>query len=519
LTGRYNEKVQQRQYTQQPVGGAGEGSMDESDHPDLPVRRLSHRLVPDERRVVLQPWLPGRMSVATGPHRFPALVERIMDIPPSEVSTLLADIRKRFADRHRDIEVVFAKSFDDVARHFRGEVALTDEQRLLIGAYCSREFAIEAAALTNPSIVPAPDQSGLRPGELRFVLSLRSIGEGHISSIEFRIGVVDRDGNITVDEPAAFATTGERTAPAYDKEMFLQKLGELGADLDIARRVIGPLADGFSLDQLEEAINGQLFTYPSPAVAFETIKMIHWLASSNYVVRFSPEIPLSERVIFPAGPNESEGMEDARFVRLVEDDGRATYYATYTAYDGFNILPQLIETSDFATFRIATLNGQHAQHKGLALFPRLIDGRYAAISRHDQESLYFLTSENVRFWQEAESLQMPAEPWELVKIGNCGSPLETDAGWLVITHGVGPVRQYALGVMLLDLEDPRKVLGQLQRPLLAPDEEEREGYVPNVVYSCGALVHEGNLVVPYGYSDTGTKFAVVSLDDLLPHLV
>jgi predicted GH43/DUF377 family glycosyl hydrolase len=250
----------------------------------------------------------------------------------------------------------------------------------------------------------------------------------------------------------------------------------------------------------------------------ETLDRIHWLATSNYQITFSPDSPISERVIFPASPTESHGMEDARFVRFVEDDGSVRYYATYTAYDGQQILPQLIETTDFVEFRILTLNGARAHNKGMALFPRRLRGRFAMLSRHDNESIHFLTSDDIHFWNHGDPLQAPSHAWELIQIGNCGSPIETEAGWLVLTHGVGPMRRYTIGAMLLDRDDPRRIIGRLDEPLLEPEREERNGYVPNVVYTCGAIVHNGRLILPYGFSDTGVGIATASLDELLSRL-
>jgi predicted GH43/DUF377 family glycosyl hydrolase len=250
----------------------------------------------------------------------------------------------------------------------------------------------------------------------------------------------------------------------------------------------------------------------------ETIEVIHWLATSNYDVTYAPDSAISERVIFPDSPTESHGMEDARFVRFVDDDDSACYYATYTAYDGHGILPQLIETRDFLRFNVRTLNGTGAQNKGMALFPRRVGGKFAMLSRHDGENLFFMTSDNIRFWHDAEKLQVSRRCWEIIQIGNCGSPIETEVGWLVLTHGVGPMRTYAIGAMLLDLEDPRRVIGQLPGPLLAPEPDEREGYVPNVVYTCGGLAHDGQLILPYGFSDVGIRVATIPLDDLLSRL-
>jgi predicted GH43/DUF377 family glycosyl hydrolase len=247
----------------------------------------------------------------------------------------------------------------------------------------------------------------------------------------------------------------------------------------------------------------------------ETISLIDWLAHSNYETSFRPEYPISERVIFPVSKNESGGIEDARFVRFEKDSGEATYYATYTAYNGFSILPQLIETRDFVTFNVITLNGRAVQNKGMALFPHKIGGRYAMLSRQDGENNFIMFSDHLHFWQEAKLIQEPTRPWELVQVGNCGSPLETDAGWLVLTHGVGPMRQYCISAMLLDPDNPAKIIARLEEPLLTPHEQEREGYVPNVVYSCGALIHNNELVIPYAMSDVHSGLATVDVDDLI----
>jgi predicted GH43/DUF377 family glycosyl hydrolase len=350
-------------------------------------------------------------------------------------------------------------------------------------------------------------------------MSLRAVGEGHISSIEFRSAVIGSGSALRFDPPGSRLVTGQRTSPRhYDKHLFGLKLAELGADNDLARTVLERLPEHFSLAELEHSLGRLEAEGPPHAISFETTKIIRLLAASNYVTRFPTDSTLSERVLFPAGPHETRGMEDARFVRFVESDGTAKYYATYTAYDGFEILPQLIETEDFVSFSIATLNGSAAQNKGMALFPRRIAGKYVMLSRKDRENLHLATSENVRFWNDVTELERPMAPWQLLQIGNCGSPLETQAGWLVLTHGVGAMRRYAIGALLLDLEDPRHVLGRLPYPLLEPDEVEREGYVPNVVYSCGGLLNGEDLVLPYGLSDGAVGVAVVSIPDLLAAL-
>ncbi len=484
----------------------------------IPTTRHKIRFLPDPHRVITKPYLPGAEVFPDGHSRVELVINRILAMPESEVAATLATTQQRFADRHVDLSADLERNFTSVAAHIDKPNDLSPDRRLLIGAYFTHEYSIEAAALGNPSIVPAPDQSGLNPGEQRFIMSLRAIGEGHISSVEFRSGVIDAHGEIMVDKPSRYAMAGSRRSPNYDKHAFSTKLEELGSFNDITRLCLEPLPPQFTFEQLEASILDLDRQGVDRVLSFHTIKLIHWLASSNYESSFPAESEISERVIFPAGPTESHGMEDTRFVRFTDDDGTVVYYATYTAFDGHRILPQLIETTAFVSFRIATLNGSSAQNKGVALFPRKIDGQYAALARHDNENNFLMLSDSVRLWEETEKIQIPDRPWELMQIGNCGSPLETEAGWLVITHGVGPMRQYALGAILLDREDPCRVIGDLDEPLLSPSEDEREGYVPNVVYSCGSMIHGNDLVLPYGFSDLGAGIATVSLNDLLTRL-
>ncbi len=479
----------------------------------LSVKRTPHRLLPDGRRVIAEPFLPGEELFPDGRSRVRPIVESILALSEAEATPLLAGLLEDFGGRHRDYQHVLESSFEQVAHHLDDGLKLSREQRLLIGAYFTREFSIEAAAFFNPSIVPAPDQSGLQPGELRFVMSARAVGEGHLSSIEFRTGVVNAAGGVTLYPLTPYAMTGRRETPFYDKHFFSHMLEEMGGEMTLVSRTLNPLPDGFTYDQLAESI-AQREDHLSLGAA-ETVRLIHWLASSNYIVTFPPDSQMSERVIFPAGPNESQGIEDARFVRFVDDDGSVIYYATYTAFDGARILPQSIVTSDFLSFRVATLGGSCAQNKGMALFPRRVNGRYAMLSRNDSENIHLMTSDNVRLWEQSEKLYTPTRPWELIQMGNCGSPIETVDGWLVLTHGVGPMRRYSIGAMLLDRDDPRRIVAHLPEPILVPDEDERDGYVPNVVYSCGSLVHEDQLVLPYGFSDRGIAIATMSLSELL----
>ena len=397
----------------------------------------------------------------------------------------------------------------------------TNPQALaLIGALFSGEYALESAALFNPSIVPHPDQEGVPPGGLRFIMSLRATGEGHISSIEFRAGLIDPEGNIHLDPISPFVSLPEINAnPGYKRLPFTVKLHEMGFENGNAAMVMDALGESFTRSDLNRCVlRIRRETRPLTQDLNNTLRCIQWLADSNYELHFSPKLAMSERIIFPVSTNESHGIEDARFVRLVEDDGSTMYYATYTAYNGHAILPQLIETKDFLHFRILTLNGTAVQNKGMALFPRRIDGNYAMLARQDDENLFIMFSDNPHHWSDSAVLLRPAEMWESVKIGNCGSPIETEAGWLVLTHGVGPMRKYCIGAALLDLHDPTRVIGRLREPLLAPEGAGREGYVPNVVYSCGALLHGRDLVLPYAMSDHASTIVSLRLDDLLAAL-
>jgi predicted GH43/DUF377 family glycosyl hydrolase len=443
-----------------------------------------------------------------------------MAIPEAQVRSLNEEIMQRFGERHRGFTHTLESQFDSVAGHIPREARISIERRLLIGAYFTHEYSVEAAALFNPSIVAAPDQRGQAPGSARFVMSVRAVGEGHLSSIEFRTGTLSANGEISIDAVGTNLVNGSRSwAKSLVKSEFRSKLHELGAVNELSAAVLARLGNTFTIAELETSLRYVEDREHSHVIWFETAKIIRVLASSNYVTTFPEDSELSERVIFPAGPNETRGMEDARFVRFTANDGEVRYYATYTAYDGFEIWPQLIETKDFRRFTVSTLNGAAAQNKGMALFPRPIDGKYVMLSRKDRENLHLASSHDVHYWNDVVELYRPSAPWELLQIGNCGSPIETEAGWLVLTHGVGPMRSYAIGAILLDLADPRKVIGHSSTPLIEPDETEREGYVPNVVYTCGAIVHAGQLVVPYGFSDAGVAIARLPLSGLLEALL
>jgi predicted GH43/DUF377 family glycosyl hydrolase len=472
-------------------------------------------LRPDNKRVVVRPFIP------INPARVEHIISRALSLSERETEQQLSFVRGDFSERHIDLSKSWLRNFEKVRGNVPDSKRISEARRLFIGALFSGEYALESAALFNPSIVPHPDQTGVSQGDLRFILSLRSTGEGHVSSIQFRAGVIHRDYSIEIDKPTPFVTLPELNPnPTYHKRAFLEKLREMGLENDWATSVMSRLGNTFLLDELDNSIQlaaADEASAPTRDVP-RTLECMHWLAESNYEIHFAPSSEMSERIIFPVSPNESNGIEDARFVRFVEDDGNVTYYATYTAYNGRVILPQLIETEDFVNFRALTLNGQAVQNKGMALFPHRIDGRYVMLTRHDDENLYLAFSDNPHFWSDPLLLEEPQQPWEFVKLGNCGSPIETEAGWLVLIHGVGPMRKYCIGATLLDLHDPATIIGQLKEPLLSPQGNEREGYVPNVVYSCGSLIYNGRLILPYGVSDTASSIVTVELTELLAAL-
>ena len=488
--------------------------MSAREHVETIVSRGTLRLSPDAGRVITVPFVPGE-EMYGGDSRAKSVVERILGMDDAEVTATLADARRRFAHRHRDLEATWSEHFRLAAQRIGPVDNVPDERALLIGAYFTREVSLEGAALFNPSMVAHPDQSRLAPGETRYVMSLRAAGEGHISSIEFRTGIVGADGAVCLDAPGKFRECGRHSPGPYRRQLFHAKLAERGCDNNAAAQVLDSLGAVFGPAELESATEALHPDLRSRATVREALVGIHWVAANNYTVKFQPETAIAERVLWPRGPAEAQGMEDARFVRFVDDDGAATYFATYTAFDQVVIAPQLLTTTDFCTFAVSQLSGPFAVNKGMALFPRKIAGRYMAISRWDRENIAVATSDDLSDWAEATTLSLARRPWELVQMGNCGSPIETPLGWLVLTHGVGPMRAYGIGAILLDIDDPRRVIGELPFPLLAANEEEREGYVPNVVYSCGALVHGQVLVLPYGFSDRAIGFAQIDIAELL----
>jgi len=482
------------------------------------VKRLSPQLGPDPRRVLARLFVPGQEMLADGESRAGGVIDRIMALSDEDVAATLEATLTGFGGRHRELETILEEHYDLVAHRLGARVDLSDDRRLLMGAYFTNEYAVEGAALFNPSIVLHPDQSQLGFGEARIILSLRAVGEGHLSCIEFRTGVIDAGSDVRIDDPGPVLVPGRARPPVYERELFRGKLAELGESGESAAFVLAALPARFSPVELELALADLGDQLVTRTTARETIDCIRWVAESNYDTIFPEDSDIGERVLWPMGPTESHGMEDARFVRFVDDDGSVTYYATYTAFDGVHVAPQLLETKDFRAFRVTQMTGPAARNKGMALFPRRIDGRYVALSRFDRESNAIVTSDDCRSWGPAVTLQSPVQPWELLQIGNCGSPLETPDGWLVLTHGVGPMRVYSIGALLLDLDDPTRVVARLREPLMVPEAAEREGYVPNVLYSCGALLHHDTVVLPYGIGDAAIGVAVIPLTELLRRL-
>ena len=434
-----------------------------SSHVPLEIQRMPIRLVSDDRRVITRPFLPEDEA------RICRVVERVNQLSEREVNRLLSEVSGDFGSRHRDIESVFEEQYEAAIAHTGRPGTISANRRLLIGAYFTMEYSIQSAALFNPSIVPHPNQSGIPDGAVRILMSLRATGEGHISSVVFFSGVIKADHTICFDPPGqSFRRSRLSPDKLYEKGLFQRKLHDIGLDPRAVEVVMDRLPDHFAYGQLEHAIAEAHEADSSVFQGEDVTEGIRWLARSNYQLELPRDAHASEIVIFPQSDNESRGIEDLRMVRFVDDDGSVTYFGTYTAYNGYRTLPQLMETTDLVHINVHTLNGARAQNKGMALFPKRIGGHYVMCSRIDGENLYIMYSDMVHFWETAELLQTPQHPWEFIQIGNCGSPLETPEGWLLLTHGVGPMRKYCIGAILLDLNDPLKVIGSLSEPLITP---------------------------------------------------
>jgi predicted GH43/DUF377 family glycosyl hydrolase len=431
---------------------------------------------------------------------------------------------QEFSKRHRNITKILYRHCNRVSSFIESAgfdpEELSSYRKLLVGSYFTHEYSIESAAFFNPSIIEDPDQSELEFGQKRLIISFRAVGEGHISSIAFRRAIIDKDNKVEVLPVGNYVDEAEviRNATTYEKKLFFEKIVTARIDRKIVKELKGQLDEKFDYDTLQRTIQNlqQKDIDDSKKTEYEKIL---WLSDSYSSISFSLDTDISDRVIFPMSELERKGIEDARFVKFTENGGPAIYYATYTAFDGALIMPKLLQTADFHNFRIRPLHGNGARNKNLALFPRKINGYYTMLSRIDGCNNFIMYSNNINLWENPIKLQEPLLPWELVQIGNCGSPIETDHGWLVITHGVGPMRRYCLGASLFKLDDPSVETGRLREPLLVPSQDEREGYVPNVVYSCGGIVNNGKLILPYGLSDYSSSFATVELNALLDKLI
>jgi predicted GH43/DUF377 family glycosyl hydrolase len=479
--------------------------------------RTPVRLKPDASRTLCRLFVPGQETLIRGESRAMAVIDRILELSEEEVERTITRTLARFSAGYRDLAATFERNFQMVAHRLGGEIRVGQARQQLIGAYFSQEYALEAAALFNPSMVAHPDQGGCQPGEVRFIMSVRAVGEGHLSSIEFRTGTISESA-ISLDSPGRFLDTGHTLPVRYDRDLFRRKLLDLAPEDENSRFLWNLLPPRFTTAELDTALAELAKQRVTRDDSAGLSAMVRWMAASSYAVEFDEHSALSERVLWPTGPAESHGMEDARFVRFTDGDD-VIYYATYTAFDGSQVAPHLLETRDFRVFTVSQLSGPSARNKGMALFPRRIAGRYVALSRWDRESNAIGYSADGYHWGDAITVQAPTRPWELIQLGNCGSPIETPLGWLVFTHGVGAMREYVIGVVLLDLDQPERLIAALPEPLLVADDSEREGYVPNVVYSCGPMLHDGKVVLPYGCSDSSVRFAMINLSLLLGRLM
>jgi len=481
------------------------------------LQRKNIEFLPDSSRVVARYFMNGDLRTRN-------LINRIFQMSEIQVNKALEQTLREFAGRHRNISRLFFKHCDNI----RGIIEemdfdfdqLSDERKMLLGSYCTMEYSLESAAFFNPSIIEDFDQSYLKKGEKRVVISFRATGEGHISSIVFRRAILDANNDLHLAKIANSIDMAEISQKElYDKKRFIKRLKEMNIPEKYSKTIMDNLPEKFEYYALKKTVNNLLKNQEITASKKMALEEITWLMDSFYDIEFHKDSDITERVIFPISESESRGIEDARFVRFFEDDGTTKIYATYTAYNGHTIMPKLISTDDFYKFRVMPLRGNGAQGKNLALFPKKIKGKYAMLSRIDGVNNYLMFSERTTLWNNPILIQKPKFPWEFTQIGNCGSPLWTEKGWLIITHGVGPMRRYSIGASLMDLDNPAKEIGRLEEPLLMPLEDERNGYVPNVVYSCGSMIHNNCLILPYAVSDYSSTYAVVDLEELFTALL
>lgn len=481
------------------------------------VRRTSVRFNPDPSRVSAHLYNPGPDSRAI------AIVSKVAEMPETASVLALNQVMKEFSPRHRNLAKIYMKNFWDVVESARCDKEktsqLSDYKKLLIGAYFTAELSIESGALYNPAIIEDPDQSGLEYGFKRLIIAFRASGGSYISSVVFRGAIIDQNDNIFL-EPVSQVIDYPEVAREfnYDKKRFASLLDAMNLDKVVINYVLEGLTESFTYKDISTLINKILQT-PKPGLKVELVETVRWLADNYAELIFPIESDTSERMIPPLSDKDLNGVEDTRFVKFINDDGEAVYYATTHSYNGVAFLPKLIQTKDFLKFRVRPLQGQHMLNRGMALFPRKINGKYAMLGRLDGINNYVLYSDYIDLWESGTKIQEPSYPWEFVQIGNCGSPIETSHGWLVITHGVGPMRKYCLGAILLDRDDPTKVIGQLSEPLLTPHDQERNGMKPNTVYSCGSVIFNKRLILPYSIGDSYSGIALVPMDEILHRIL
>jgi predicted GH43/DUF377 family glycosyl hydrolase len=478
------------------------------------AQRIAAGLSPDPARVVARLFLPGE-ELHRARSRASQVIGRVMSLAEDEVEELTAGLLRDFGGRHHDYETLLRRHASIVSAHIEQEHELTAARTLLLGATFTAEYATEAAALCNPSAVLAPDQGGLRAGQARVALSLRGIGEGHISSIGFCSAVAGPGAQWSFEPRLRPVSVAEITPASWRQEHLQAVLADQGYLDELAEAVLHALPPEFEGTDLERALAETHRDLLTRASSTTTADLLRKVVSSAYNASFAHDASLGQRVLSPSAEEESNGMEDARFTRFTADDGTAEYRATYTAYDGHRIAPRLLTSPDLRVFRAQRLAGPAARNKGMALFPRMVHGQHLALCRSDGESTSLASSADGYVWDKPVLLQEPSAPWEMLQVGNCGPPIETDQGWLVLTHGVGPMRVYVIGALLLDLDDPARVIGYSKTPLMAPGPDEQDGYVPNVLYSCGAFLHDGLVWIPYGIDDSRIGVAYAPLGAVL----
>lgn len=481
------------------------------------VRRTEHRLMPDPSRVLSRMFVAGQDNYGTRQTRGTVVLNRVMQLSEQEVEAALADVVGRFGDRHPGLAFTLDRHAQRFARRMLIDHEISESRWKLIGATFTNEVAIEGASLSNPSAVPHHDQTAVPDGAVRFVMSVRCIGEGHRSSIGFRLGTLHRSGEVSLEPVQHALTSGIYGEAPLHKRSFMHLTRDRDSHAENAEYVLSDLGEQFNHSQLEVQLSRLLHNRETLLNVEGTIKQFRDIAERSYSVRFPPDTDVSERVLWPLAAAEQNGMEDARCVRLV-DDGTPRYAATYTAFDGRHISQQLLTTEDFQTFVVHPITGAAAGGKGLAIFPRRVGGKFVALSRADHESNSVAFSDCLEHWEDSVTIQTPRRPWEIIQMGNSGPPIETEAGWLVLTHAVGPMRTYHISAILLDLDDPTRVVASLDEPLLSPQHGDRNGYVPNVVYSCGSFAHGDTLLMPFGIADHSIGIATSSIDAILARL-